>query len=320
MPATLDYGVALDNTMGAMFIGVLISGVLHGICLLQAFFYFTNYRNDHWLLKSMVGTTILFDAIHLCFVSHSMYHYLVSNWGDENELKRLVWSVLMEALLTGLNAGIVQAFYAFRVWTLSKRNWFLTITILVFIFAEAGCGVAWVAISMGFETYTDLLRINPLTITINALSTAVDVFIAVSMCWLLHGSRTGFRRSDTIITNLMIFVVNTGMLTSLCAIASLTSLVASPRTLIYATFYFCIGRFYTNSFLATLNARKTISSAANTEVSSSGGGVMMSLPGARSGMSGTGSKGRTPQDITIRIETTKSAMDDRNEARKTPLV
>ena len=71
-----------------MFIGVLVSAVLHGICLLQAFFYFTSqcipllsltlhssrvlgYRNDHWLLKSMVGTAILFDAIHLCFVSHS---------------------------------------------------------------------------------------------------------------------------------------------------------------------------------------------------------------------------------------------------------
>ena len=48
---------------------------------------------------------------------------------------------------------------------------------------------------------------------------------------------------------------------------------------------------------------------------------MMSLPGARSGhTSGAGSKGRVPQDITIRIETTKTAMDDRNEARKTPLV
>ena len=85
-----------------------------------------------------------------------VYHYLVSNWGDENELKRLVWSVLVRArtqdfvfllandftvyrwrhsslcvfrsalMLTyqrltvhpqGLNAGIVQAFYAFRVWT-----------------------------------------------------------------------------------------------------------------------------------------------------------------------------------------------------------
>lgn len=267
----------------------------------------------------MVGTTILFDAIHLCFVSHTMYHYLVSNFGDEDALQHLVWSVLMEALLTGMNAGIVQAFYAYRVWTLSKRNWIITIIILVFIMAEASSGVAWVVISMGFETYRDLLKINPLTITINALSTAVDILIAVTMCWLLQQSRTGFRRSDTIITRLMIFVVNTGMLTSFCAIASLACLVASPRSLIYATFYFCIGRFYTNSFLATLNGRKLISSAANTELSSSGGGMMMSAPGTRNGITGTGSKGRVPQDITIRIETTKTAIDDRNEMRKTPL-
>lgn len=70
-----------------MFIGVLVSAVLHGICLLQAFYYFTSqssifclvitlntspdYKHDHWLLKGMVLTTCSFDAIHLCFVSHT---------------------------------------------------------------------------------------------------------------------------------------------------------------------------------------------------------------------------------------------------------
>ena len=82
---------------------------------------------------------------------------------------------------------------------------------------------------MGFDTYQELIDINvslnslnlvtwclirirqPLTISINALSTAVDVLIAVSLCFMLNQSRTGFRRSDHIINKLIVFVVNTGM-------------------------------------------------------------------------------------------------------------
>ncbi|KAJ7467339.1 hypothetical protein B0H11DRAFT_2197312 [Mycena galericulata] len=45
---------------------------------------------------------------------------------------------------------------------------------------------------------------------------------------------------------------------SLCALASLITLIISPKTLIYASFYFCIGRFFSNALLASLNARSVI--------------------------------------------------------------
>ncbi|KAF7345817.1 hypothetical protein MVEN_01603100 [Mycena venus] len=47
--------------------------------------------------------------------------------------------------------------------------------------------------------------------------------------------------------------------TSLCAIAALISIINSPNTLIYASFYFCLGRqVYSNALLASLNARHVI--------------------------------------------------------------
>ncbi|KAK6987892.1 hypothetical protein R3P38DRAFT_2805162 [Favolaschia claudopus] len=44
----------------------------------------------------------------------------------------------------------------------------------------------------------------------------------------------------------------------ICAVASLISLILSPRTRIYASFYSCIGRMYSNALLASLNARTII--------------------------------------------------------------
>jgi len=94
--------------------------------------------------------------------------------------------------------------------------------------------------------------------TINALAAAGDVLIALVLCTMLQRSRTGFRRTDTMINKLMLFTINTGLLTSLCAVASLISIVAAPSTFIYIAFYFTLGRLYSNSLMATLNARKSI--------------------------------------------------------------
>ncbi|KAF5309808.1 hypothetical protein D9611_013580 [Ephemerocybe angulata] len=317
MPATLDFGVALDNTMGAMLLGTIVSGVLHGICLLQAFYYFNNYKHDHWILKSMVITTCVFDATHLSFLTHAMYHYLVTGFRNEEALHRLVWSVLLEALLTGVNGGIVQTFYVYRIWTLSKKNYYLCGLIMLLILSTAGSGIAWVVLSMQFDTYAQLITINPVTITINALSTTSDVLIASSLCWMLHTSRTGFKRSDTIINKLMIFVVNTGLLTTICAIISLAFLVGSPHSLLYAATYFCIGRFYTNSFLATLNARRAISKSNPNTHQDSSSNMMMSIPRSMAG--GIANPKAGQQGLAIRVDTTKHAVDDMNEMRKTPL-
>ncbi|KAJ8514860.1 hypothetical protein ONZ45_g7648 [Pleurotus djamor] len=70
-------------------------------------------------------------------------------------------------------------------------------------------------------------------------------------------------RSDTMISRLIVFTVNTGLFTSICACASLVSILVWGNTLIYVAFYFSLGRLYSNSLLATLNARQEIRSLAD---------------------------------------------------------
>ncbi|KAH0579391.1 hypothetical protein H2248_003530 [Termitomyces sp. 'cryptogamus'] len=83
--------------------------------------------------------------------------------------------------------------------------------------------------------------------------------------------------------------------------ASLISLIASPLTLIYATFYFCIGRLYTNSFLATLNARKAITGQVD-DISH----MLVSIPPTLlNTQQGSAGKKSHQQTISIRIETTQ---------------
>jgi len=182
---------------------------------------------------------------------------------------------------------------------LSHKNFILTGSILLLVLANSGCGIAWVIVSIQIKTYEDLLKISPLTISINALSATADVIIAATLVIMLNRSRTGFSKSDTMINKLILFVVNTGLLTSCCAIASLISLVASPRTLIYASFYFCIGRLYSNSLLATLNARRILRGRVDdVDV------MMLTIPSTST------SSSRPNKNISIRVNTTHDYKDD----------
>ncbi|KAJ7036173.1 hypothetical protein C8F04DRAFT_1096362 [Mycena alexandri] len=251
MSATLQPGSPLDNTC------VIVSAVLYGISLLQCLFYFTRYGRDPFYLKALVATTIFLDTMHLTFVVHTVYHYLIANYYKNDTLQ-----VMLEALPTGLTAGLVQSFYAHRVWRMSHRNVVLTGLILILVLATSGASNSLIIFTTAYilraGTYEKLLKISPLTISINALSSGADVLITATLCFMLYHTQPASLETETMVNRLILFTINTGLLTSLCAIASLVSLIISPKTLIYASFYFCIGRLYSNALLASLNARAVI--------------------------------------------------------------
>ncbi|ESK91524.1 hypothetical protein Moror_2603 [Moniliophthora roreri MCA 2997] len=299
MPATIQNPgeqQPLDDTMGVMYIGVMISAVFYGISLVQTAYYYNRYPNDPWYLKYLVAATLVLDTIHLACITHTIYHYTITAYYVKEELTVMVWSVLAEAVPTGVSGTLVQCFYTVRVWQMSKKNYYLAGLILIIVFTNAACGTAWVIISLQMKTFTDLLTINPLTISINALSAAADVLIAASLCITLYRAKTGFKRTDTTISILITFSANTGLATSMCAMASLISLLASPETLIYALFYFCIGRLYTNSLLVALNTRKAIRGTEDEH-------KMVSIPSSVVSPPTT-HKSRS-QNLSVRIDTTQ---------------
>ncbi|KAG5717579.1 hypothetical protein E4T56_gene4462 [Termitomyces sp. T112] len=254
--------LVLDPTLGAAYVGVVVAAALHGVSCVQAWYYFT-HQKDTWPTKTLVAAVMVFDTIHQILISHTIYIYVIKNYNNPPFLANLVWSMIVEVLFNGLTALLVQSFLTLRVWRLSNRNIWLTSIVILLVAAEFGCVVAFGTLSLQFKTFAQLQQLKYLSISVNALAAAGDVLIAFVLCTLLHRSRTGFHRSDTMINKLILFAVNTGFLTSLCAVASLISIVVAGGTFLYIAFYFCIGRLYSNSLLATLNARKMIRGSAD---------------------------------------------------------
>ncbi|KAI5828880.1 hypothetical protein K523DRAFT_306229 [Schizophyllum commune Tattone D] len=246
--------MAVDNTVGASLVGALCAAALYGVSCVQTWWYFTRYGADVWYIKALVLLVFVFDTVHQILISHTVYFYVVSNYNNPGSLNNMTWSILLEVLFNGMIGLLVQGFLTMRVWKLSNKCKWLTGLITGLVISEFACSVVFTAKSLQLETWSQLSSMKPLSMTVNVLGAIADVIIAAGLFFYLHRSRTGFKKSDTMISKLIMFAVSTGMLTSVCAIGSLISISVWGDTLIYVAFYFR----YSNSLLATLNARKDI--------------------------------------------------------------
>lgn len=85
-----------------------------------------------------------------------------------------------------------------------------------------------------------------------------DSTIAATLTFYLWRSRTGFRKSDGLITRLIVLTVSTGALTSAVVAADMLAYVISPNELYVLFFNYPIGKMYLNVLLTTLNIRGTL--------------------------------------------------------------
>ncbi|KAJ4000676.1 hypothetical protein F5050DRAFT_1729097 [Lentinula boryana] len=263
----------IDNTLGALFIGLILSAVLNGVTYSQTWFYFSSQQQrqspDPLWLKATVVVVVVLDLLHQLFTSHWMYDYCVTNFGNNAALDVLPWSYYGMAYPTGAVTVIVQSFYVWRVWKLSQ-SFIIAGAIWSVSLAQLGTFLYYVARVFHVPNATDLsLVLGNYAILVNALGAACDIFIACAMVFYLRQSRTSIKRTNHMLRSITVFTVTTGIVSSVCAIMVLSMAGGYPGTNIELTFYFMLTRLYANSFLATLNVRDHLR-----ELGHTGGGII----------------------------------------------
>ncbi|KAH9853202.1 hypothetical protein C2E23DRAFT_133010 [Lenzites betulinus] len=291
---------SISTTIGPMLVGVIVAGILYGVPCSQAYFYYTEYKRDHWGIKLLVAVVMISDGVHQACISQGMYYYLVTQYGNPQALLHLTTSYLAEVFFNYITSFLVQGFFVVRIWRLSGQNVTLVTPIALLVLGSFATGLVYgikgVLLISSFNTAS---KLKNLWIIFNGLAAAADVVIAVVLCAILHKSRTGFARTNTLINRLIMFAVNTGLLTSVCACLSLITVIVLPNTFVYIFFFFIIGRLFTISLLATLNARKDLRGSGLDEMSHD------MQPTANFSFSN-----RLPGGIAVRIDTTKESRHD----------
>ncbi|KAI5116625.1 hypothetical protein M0805_009611 [Coniferiporia weirii] len=245
---------ALDNTMGALYLGV----VLWGVGSVQLYYYLSGFSSDPWRVKAHVLVVWAFDTVHQGLVTHACYIYLVTQYGNPAYLLVIVPTLEVMVLMSAIVCLLVQSFLVHRVWTLSQKNVMLTGVLSLLVIVGFITTATYFGKGVQLTSFVDVVSIDWLSKLTNSLAAATDAIIAFVLIFLLHRARTGFQKSETMINRLILFTINTGLLTSLCAVLTVVFVSVYPNNYVYITVYFCVSRLYTNCLLATLNSRKNV--------------------------------------------------------------
>lgn len=263
--ATVD----VARTFGALLIGGLFASIMAGTVAVQVIVYFKLYPTDSFRLKLLVLWVWFLDTCHTICIWTSLWNYLIDHFGNTGRIHFIPTTVALTIVFTATLTIFVHLFFAHRIFMLSKRNWALTIPIVVLAFlrlAAASVTTSEMIILHSFPLFKARFRwVFTLGLT---LSSTVDVLITGSLFFLLQTSRTSAPDLNAIIDSLIRYAFETGALTCAGTVISLVCWLAMPSNLIFMGLHFVIGKLYANSLLVTLNTRQVLRHARST----SGGG------------------------------------------------
>lgn len=246
-------------TLGIIEIGVSVSVFLFGLSTIQVYSYHSRFPNDPIQLKAFVYLVWLLELGHvICTLDYFWVVSIVQYGHPEMILGKAPPSMPALFILTGCVATSVQMFFADRVrrvsgkffwvlicWGLSILRFALSVTICVVLtrvsLAEFAANWKWLVTSSWVS------------------GAAVDTLITVLLFYDLFKKRKlAFRKTAKLIDRLILTTIETGLLTSVLTLVSGLSFEVVSGTFAWFALYLCIARVFSNSLLATLNARMTI--------------------------------------------------------------
>ncbi|KAI0077460.1 hypothetical protein K474DRAFT_1707336 [Panus rudis PR-1116 ss-1] len=225
---------------------------------MQVILYYRIYPKDRVRLKSMVALIWVLDLLHTCMACAALWFYLIDHFGDEGVSDYITWSVGFTVALTAFVSFFVHCFFSHRIFTLSRGKWLLTMPIATLAMFRLACALVTTAKMIQLKMYSLFVQHFAWIFTMGlALSAAVDVLIALALCWYLNKSRTGFSSMDTIIDSITLYTIESGMATCVMTIVSLICWLSMPHNLIFLGLHFAISKLYANAFMATYASNDT---------------------------------------------------------------
>jgi hypothetical protein len=242
----------LDNTLGALIIGSLLSMTLWGVTCVQTYEYFRIY-NDTRLQKFIIGFLWTMDTLSSALIVFSVYAHAIENITNPMAVVKPLWAIYLQLTVTAVIAIIIRTTFIRRIYALGGKNILLLAGMMGFAICDFVILTTITALEFRFKTVTRAIMY--LSFAMGALA---DCSIAVTLCLLLHSARTGFGRTDTIVTTLISYMVTSGLFTAVFATLSMVMALVFPFSLIGLAFFLLHSKLFLNSYLASLNARERL--------------------------------------------------------------
>ncbi|KAF9457257.1 hypothetical protein BDZ94DRAFT_1314387 [Collybia nuda] len=261
---------------GPMYWGSLFGYGLYGILVVQMLIYFHRFPNDPSQTKIIIWVLLFLETLITIFSTIAGNNILVSGWGSQAALAQLDWALGGTPLLTGLVATSAHSFYCWRIHRLRQLVIIPIVLVTVseiFSFTKLLPMLASKKISLltsslaaycgirGHQIGIFRIReLRPYALVWIFGATFVDTSITICMVTILlqARSRTSFSRTTSIIQKLIALTIETAMPTGIAGLSHAILYVVFPNNNLHFMTFLMSAKFYSNSLLATLNARALI--------------------------------------------------------------
>ncbi|KAJ8462460.1 hypothetical protein ONZ51_g10891 [Trametes cubensis] len=187
-----------------------------------------------------------------------------------------------------------ERFFAWRVWRFAPKLRFLVVVACGLSIAELAILTVSTVRILAIPLAADLTGSMRTMATGSLLGVTADLLITTMLIVTLFRSRTGFKRTDSKIHTVIMYTINTGLLTGLGNLFFVIFAYTIPDTLYPVAAAFIGFKMYATTLLAALNVRQSTvcrcgitTPSVNLVFGSSGGDQAPTHTGVTSGVSGT---------------------------------
>ncbi|KAJ8509100.1 hypothetical protein ONZ45_g8708 [Pleurotus djamor] len=246
---------------GPLALGYMFGCGLYGMLIVQMSVYTTHFSKDGVWMKALVWTVFFLETMFTLFTAIAAWNNFGANWGDVQTLYTIDWSWDPLPITNALVASIVQIFFAWRIWRLSKKLWVSVPIVLVSLLQLSAATYYDAMVIKNNNSILALLSLGDFVDLWLVSSAVCDVLISAAMITILAraSARTSFSRSSASLNQVIKFTVETGFVTTIGAIIELILWRTMSENSFHFIFFLTLGRLYSNVLLASLNARAIFS-------------------------------------------------------------
>ncbi|TBU22233.1 hypothetical protein BD311DRAFT_733282 [Dichomitus squalens] len=258
---------SVDNVYGAFLLATFFSLILYGLILRQTYVYIQAYPSDDLYIRILVWSALLCETLHTVFLMHAMYISLVTNYSIQTAYTKALWSIDALPVTSEFSIIISLVFFVQRVWMMGLNNKHIIVFACACILGRFGFCLAMTTYLVtlgGMARFEERMsqQHGSLMSGKYACSAVVHIILTSSLYYVIYLGRRQRRYTDTspksFVHRSMLYILDTGLLVSVCDLVCWILVYAAPGTAWWIAFDTFTTKLYLVTFLSVLNSRNMV--------------------------------------------------------------
>ncbi|OBZ66795.1 hypothetical protein A0H81_13091 [Grifola frondosa] len=248
---------ALNGTIGANLLGVQFQMLSYGVLCACAWRYAQRSYGDSRWFKGMIFLAWCICTFSLCLTSHALYTLTITNFLSFAILNVKPWSVNLLLVVNASVVVLVRLVFVYRLWRLCKSTNRIGFVVVVGVTLTIMFSLVDLVNDITIRSFVYAHRndqLEPRRVLFEVVffsGLSADILLTVLLCVFLNGSRTGLRRTDSVINILILYAIETGLFPSIIEGAGMVAFYVRPGTFIFVAFYIQIANLYLIALLTS---------------------------------------------------------------------